>query len=223
MKRMALSGMLAALTLSASAAGATITGSQADAILSELREIKQLLARQGGVPAPARPSAPAAPEIVTVPLGDGPGIGSPDAPVVLMEFTDFQCPFCKRFGIEILPELQTKFISTGKLRLVARELPLDMHKQAVPAARAEALRLLLTAAVIGFLFNQSSPLGIRFNQPDTPNAGTATDTAAGPLSAVAALAEVARLRAELDHMTRQRDIIKKAMAIMGQEQKTTSR
>ena len=38
-----------------------------------------------------------------------------------------------------------------------------------------------------------------------------------------ALAEVARLRAELEHMTRQRDILKKAMAIMGQDQKSTSR
>lgn len=51
----------------------------------------------------------------------------------------------------------------------------------------------------------------------------ATKASAGPLSAVAALAENARLRADLEHMTRQRDILKKAMAIMGQEQKTTSR
>jgi transposase len=45
----------------------------------------------------------------------------------------------------------------------------------------------------------------------------ATRANEGPLSAVAALAEVGRLRAELDHMTRQRDILKKAMSIMGQE------
>ena len=43
---------------------------------------------------------------------------------------------------------------------------------------------------------------------------------AGGLSAVAALAEVARLRAELEHMTRQRDILKKAMAIIGQDPKS---
>lgn len=51
----------------------------------------------------------------------------------------------------------------------------------------------------------------------------ATKASAGPHGAVAALAEVARLKAELEHMTRQRDILKKAMAIMGQDQKTTSR
>src|SRR5687767_13076983 len=47
----------------------------------------------------------------------------------------------------------------------------------------------------------------------------ATRTGAGPTGAVAALAEVARLRAELEHMTRQRDILKKAMAIIGQDPK----
>ena len=47
----------------------------------------------------------------------------------------------------------------------------------------------------------------------------ATKAGAGGLSAVAALAEVARLRAELEHMTRQRDILKKAMAIIGQDPK----
>jgi len=51
----------------------------------------------------------------------------------------------------------------------------------------------------------------------------ATQAGAGPLSALAALAEVARLKAELEHMTRQRDILKKTMAIMGQDHKTTSR
>jgi transposase len=55
-----------------------------------------------------------------------------------------------------------------------------------------------------------------------PRSG-ATKASAGPLGAVAALAENARLRAELEHMTRQRDILKKAMAIMGQDQKNTSR
>ena len=48
----------------------------------------------------------------------------------------------------------------------------------------------------------------------------ATKAGAGGLSAVAALAEVARLRAELEHMTRQRDILKKAMAIIGQDPKS---
>lgn len=51
----------------------------------------------------------------------------------------------------------------------------------------------------------------------------ATKAGAGPLSAVSALAEVARLRAELEHMTRQRDILKKAMAIVSQEHRSISK
>ncbi|RYD34868.1 MAG: transposase [Verrucomicrobiaceae bacterium] len=47
----------------------------------------------------------------------------------------------------------------------------------------------------------------------------ATSPGAGPAGTVAALAEVARLRAELEHMTLQRDILKKAMAIVSQEQR----
>jgi hypothetical protein len=51
----------------------------------------------------------------------------------------------------------------------------------------------------------------------------ATKACAGPLSAVAALVENAQLRAELDFISRQRDILKKAMAIMGQDPKSASR
>lgn len=51
----------------------------------------------------------------------------------------------------------------------------------------------------------------------------ATQAGAGSLSAVAALAEVARLQRELEWMTRQRDILKKAMAIVSQEPRSTSR
>lgn len=51
----------------------------------------------------------------------------------------------------------------------------------------------------------------------------ATRANEGPLSAVAALAEVGRLRAELEYMTRQRDILKKAMSIMGQEPRSAFR
>jgi transposase-like protein len=51
----------------------------------------------------------------------------------------------------------------------------------------------------------------------------ATQTGAGPLSAVAALAEVARLQRELEWMTRQRDILKKAMAIVSQEPLSTTK
>ena len=108
-----------------------ITSAQADAILQELHQVRTLLEQQK---APA-PQAPAAPTVATVKL-EGPGIGRADAPLVLVEFTDYQCPFCKKFHESVLPELTKKFVDTGKLRVVSRNLPLSFHQNAEPAARA---------------------------------------------------------------------------------------
>ena len=117
----------------------SITAPQADAILAELREIHTLLARQAAAPPPApaaSPQAPAPPQIVSIPIGDGPSLGKPDAPVILVEFTDFQCGFCKKFHDETFPTLKKNFVDSGKMRVLTRNLPLSFHAQAEPAARA---------------------------------------------------------------------------------------
>ena len=72
--------------------------------------------------------------------------GLANAPVTLIEYSDFQCPFCGNFARQILPELRTKYIATGKVRLVFRHFPLntacnsalssDLHPNACGAARA---------------------------------------------------------------------------------------
>ena len=53
-----------------------------------------------------------------------------------LSFTDFQCPFCKQAHDTVLPQLKTKFVETGKLRVVMRNLALSFHPNAEPAARA---------------------------------------------------------------------------------------
>jgi protein-disulfide isomerase len=76
-------------------------------------------------------------KIVTVPLTDtSPSLGRADAPLVLVEFIDFQCPFCKRANNQVLPMLKKKYVDTGKLRIISRNLPLWFHANAVPAAQA---------------------------------------------------------------------------------------
>jgi len=74
----------------------------------------------------------------TTPLAmDGVAVkGSSEAPVGIVEFSDFQCPFCGRFAREILPDLDRDYIQTGKIRFVLRHLPLDIHPAALPAAVA---------------------------------------------------------------------------------------
>lgn len=68
---------------------------------------------------------------------DGVQIGDPNAPYVLMEFTDLQCPYCAKFNSETFPEFKEKYVDTGEVLFVARELPLNsIHPQAAPAAVA---------------------------------------------------------------------------------------
>ena len=62
--------------------------------------------------------------------------GSPAATVGIVEFADFQCPFCSVFAKDILPELDRVYISTGKVLLAFRHLPLPIHSSAMQAAVA---------------------------------------------------------------------------------------
>ena len=70
-------------------------------------------------------------------LADNPMLGAPEAPLTLIEFSDYQCPFCRRFAETTLPLLKRDYIETGKLRYVFRDFPLDrLHPQARKAAEA---------------------------------------------------------------------------------------
>jgi protein-disulfide isomerase len=63
-------------------------------------------------------------------------VGSATAPVTLVEFTDYQCPFCRRFQAQDWPQLKRNYVDTGKLRFIVRDLPLSFHSNARPAAEA---------------------------------------------------------------------------------------
>lgn len=64
---------------------------------------------------------------------DAPALGPASAPVTMVEFSDYQCPYCRR-AQGTVDELVAKY--PGKLRLVHRDFPLDNHPGAFPAARA---------------------------------------------------------------------------------------
>lgn len=83
------------------------------------------------------PSAPTAPQgKVNVSEDDDPYLGSKDAKVVLVEFSDFQCPFCKSFRDAVFSQLKADYLDTGKARLVYRDYPLSFHPNAEGAAEA---------------------------------------------------------------------------------------
>jgi protein-disulfide isomerase len=81
-------------------------------------------------------SAPRPPRPVALALSSTRSLGSANAPVTMLEFTDYECVFCRKFNAEILPTLHKDYVATGKLRIVSCNLPLRAHLNAVPAARA---------------------------------------------------------------------------------------
>jgi len=103
-------------------------------IETELAGIKkaldQLLTR------PAAPALPPAPKHPTVSIDNDPYRGDANAPLTLIEFSDYQCPFCGRHAQETLPKIEAEYIKTGKVKYVFRDFPLSFHKQAMKAAQA---------------------------------------------------------------------------------------
>jgi len=77
------------------------------------------------------------PSIILVSLDDDPVKGNPNAPLTIVEFSDFQCPFCRKFHSETLPLIEENYIKTGKVKFVYRDFPIQsIHPNAVPAALA---------------------------------------------------------------------------------------
>lgn len=69
-----------------------------------------------------------------VDLDDDPVKGNPDAPITLVEFADFQCPFCARFYEQTLPAIEENFVNTGKVKIVFRDFPIpNIHPNALSA------------------------------------------------------------------------------------------
>lgn len=101
-----------------------------------------ILSKVKGPLAPAKverekPLTPPKPTKVTATIeDDDPVKGDPNAPVIIMEFSEFRCPFCRRFAMQTLPLIKEKYIDKGKVKLIFRDLPLPFHRYAKDAAKA---------------------------------------------------------------------------------------
>lgn len=90
---------------------------------------------QAYAPRPTPTPAPNTP--VEVPLGDAPSVGEPDAPVTIVEYTDYQCPYCSRHFEQTYPQIMENLVETGQVRYVFKDFPLtNIHPQATDAAEA---------------------------------------------------------------------------------------
>jgi len=96
------------------------------------------------LPSALQPTAQApsgdAPVVVKDPstlfTADDPMIGNAKAEVTIVEFSDFQCPFCRAFWNDTYGQIKKQYIDTGKVRMVTRAFPLSFHPAARPAALA---------------------------------------------------------------------------------------
>jgi len=106
----------------------SVTTEELEKIISEI-EIKTSQISQVPTQQPTQRGTP----IYEISIDDDPVKGDPNAPLTIIEFSDFQCPFCARFYSQTLPLLEENYIDTGKVKLVFKDLPLDrLH----PNARA---------------------------------------------------------------------------------------
>jgi len=69
-------------------------------------------------------------------IDDDPVLGFENAPVTIVEFSDYQCPFCARFYLETFPKIKKEYIDTGKVRFIYRDFPLGFHEYAQKSAEA---------------------------------------------------------------------------------------
>ena len=74
---------------------------------------------------------------IKISADNDPVIGNVDAPITIIEFSDFQCPFCARFHTQTLPLILEEYIEQGKVKLVFRDFPIQsIHPNALPASIA---------------------------------------------------------------------------------------
>jgi protein-disulfide isomerase len=100
---------------------------QQQQILDSLDELKKMI---------KGPGQPALKPPQTMSVAGEPFKGQPAATLAIIEYADFQCPFCRRFESEVYPQIRDNYIDTGKVKYFHRDMPLPFHEGAMPAARA---------------------------------------------------------------------------------------
>jgi protein-disulfide isomerase len=108
-----------------------------------LGAVNQTGAKENAAPA-SRDAAAATDPFAGIPQ-DGLSLGRPDAPLTIVEFADLQCPFCRDYAVNVLPQIVDRYVRTGQVRLELRVLrflgPDSVTAAAGAAAAARSDRL----------------------------------------------------------------------------------
>lgn len=129
-------GVLAGWLMGRSGVAPNTTPKQLRQLLDEVKQVRAAVERAPASPSAAQAGSPRDPQTVSVSIEGSPSMGREDAPLTLVGFMDYQCPFCGRFHTQTFEQLKTNFIDTGLLRYVNRDLPLPFHGEAEQAALA---------------------------------------------------------------------------------------
>lgn len=107
------------------------TDGQSEIVINKISDVNSNLQKPV-----SSPQEQFGPQIIrNISLGDDPMRGNPDAAITIVEFSDFQCPFCAKFHQITLPLIEQNYISTGKVNFVYRDFPIQStHPNAIPAA-----------------------------------------------------------------------------------------
>jgi protein-disulfide isomerase len=87
-------------------------------------------------PTPTPPRPTAIPTANAAEIEDDTVLGDEDAPVTMIEFTDYECTFCGRHYKNTFGQIKSEYIDTGKVKYVVRDYPLGFHQKAQKAAEA---------------------------------------------------------------------------------------
>lgn len=119
--------------------GASQAGVEEDiaALRKELAEVKKELAEIKSMLQRARRPRKSVKGPAKVGVAGKPSQGSQNAPVTMVEFSDYQCPYCKRYISTVFPTIKKDYIDTGKVKYVFRDFPIPtLHPQAIKAHEA---------------------------------------------------------------------------------------
>lgn len=75
-------------------------------------------------------------ELKEISIDDDAMKGNPNAKVTIVEFSDYECPFCGKYFRETAPQIMKDYVDTGNVKYVFRDSPLDFHQKAQKAAEA---------------------------------------------------------------------------------------
>jgi protein-disulfide isomerase len=100
---------------------------QQQQILDGLDELKKLVRGGGAPPVKAPEKVSVAGELFR---------GAAGASLAIIEYADFECPFCRRFEHDTLPQIRATYIETGQVKYFYRDFPLAFHEHSMSAAQA---------------------------------------------------------------------------------------